>query len=505
MASSSRQDSVEEAAEIEPVAAVEQTPEIEVAKAEDQVTQEHEEEDRLSKLPDDILMHILDRLKLLREAVRTSILSKRWRHLTGLHSEIVLDVKHYQPKVISSNYTLDELVQANMSVVKASKSILAHKSNRVISYLSITFYLRDESIDIVRSVENAMSNREVVRAEFKILPEMLEKYCTHDDKITYGRRFMAFMNACPRAFCGLTELRLYSLRLGKTDIPNVLETCEKLEYLCLQNCDAGIRSVLQIKHPQLLELTVIACAFETIELNWLPRLTHFTCQTWMPSSDTYPLSFGYVPQLLALILSNMASTLHQNLKLSEILRNAVIAELDLNFQCQRIWIQPEDPKILAPLLQNLQKVRLRFVHEECDLTWTVFFLEAAPLLKEINIQVWDHKCYSNEGDMYKQYREIFQKTSDHLNCKAHGDFKHYNLSRLTIEGLEVEDKFTRYIRQVMKAAVNLELVSLIESRTCGRCRFRPSRSYPRTDEERDKIRKQILDWRSSPVEIKFGI
>ncbi|GJN02529.1 hypothetical protein PR202_ga19891 [Eleusine coracana subsp. coracana] len=223
---------------------------------------------------------------------------------------------------------------------------------------------------------------------------MLDKHSTNDDKIIYGSRFMAYLHSYPRAFGGLTGLFMHNLRLTESDIPNVLATCKKLEYLSLQNCDAGIRSVLQIEHSQLAEIAIIA------------------------------------------------------------------SELDLNFQCKKIWIQPEGPKQLAPLLQNLQLVRLRFIHEECDLTWTMFFLEAAPFLKEINMQecfhllvpnVWDHNCNSNLGDMYKQ---LFQKTSDHLCWEAHNEFKHYNLTKLTIEGFQAEEKFTRYIRQVMESATS---------------------------------------------------
>lgn len=48
-------------------------------------------------------------------------------------------------------------------------------------------------------------------------------------------------------------------------------------------------------------------------------------------------------------------------------------------------------------------------------------------------------------------QEVYKKESDHLDWESHDDFKHYNLRKLIIEGFEVKEKFTRYIRQVMKA------------------------------------------------------
>jgi len=461
--------------------------------------QEREQEDRISELPDHILMNILDRFEEEpRNAVRTCVLSKRWRHIPGLLSIIVLDVAYYEA---NSDYTDDEVAQANVSLVEATKSILAHKSQHTINYLSIKFYLRDESIDIIRSVDNAMANREVIKADFTIIPEEPETSCIS------GRRFMTFLDGYTRAFGGLTGLCLCCLRFSKFDMPNVLCACKKLEHLILNRCDAGIGSVLQIEHPQLSHLSIIYCACDRIELNQLPRLTHLTCQSWRPSHDTYPLTFGYVPKLSVLILSSMSSVYHRNIRLSEFLRNVTIVNLDLNFQSRKIWIQPEATRPLAPLLRNLQMLRLRFIHEKCDLSWTMFILEAAPLLKEINIQVWDHVCNANEEDMSREelqmQQEFFKIESDHLSWEAH-DFKHYNLSKLTIEGFQVEEKLKSYIRQVLKTAVNLELVALRKSRLCGKCRIRPSSmAYPQNEEQKDLIWTQISDQISSNARIRF--
>jgi len=242
-------------------------------------------------------------------------------HVPGLLSEIVLDVGHYQSGEASSDYTRDELAQSNVSLVEATKSILAHKSQHTINYLSIKFYVRDESIDIVRSVDNAMANREVTRADFTIITERLETSCV------YGRLFMTFLDGYTRAFGGLT---------GLFDMPNVLSACQKLEHLILNRCDAGIGSVLQIEHPQLSQSSIMHCACDRIELNRLPRLTHLTCKSWRPSHDIYPLTFGYVTKLSVLILNSVGSIYHRNIRLSEFLHNVVIVNLDLNFQCRKV-------------------------------------------------------------------------------------------------------------------------------------------------------------------------
>ncbi|RLM64274.1 hypothetical protein C2845_PM16G12800 [Panicum miliaceum] len=63
-----------------------------------------------------------------------------------------------------------------------------------------------------------------------------------------------------------------------------------------------------------------------------------------------------------------------------------------------IWIQPEAPKLAGPWLQNLQFVYLRRIHEECDLDWTLFFLQAEPLLKKMIVEVWDHTSCGHEED-----------------------------------------------------------------------------------------------------------
>ncbi|KAL6635392.1 hypothetical protein ACP70R_028063 [Stipagrostis hirtigluma subsp. patula] len=268
-------------------------------------------DDRLSKLPNDILLAILDKLDV-RDAARTSVLSRRWKQLPTMLYRLMIDVNHFLPKGVLKS-SIDELVHANAAVVEATKSILSRRnsSQYIIHLLSMTFFLRDgDSISIGHTIGSTMTSQKVETAEFMIRTEKPETECVDDDLVDHGQQFMLFFNACPNAFGGLTRLDLENLSFGELGVPNVLSTCTRLRDLCLYNCDSGTWTTLEVIHSQLSELSIISCGFERVELKWLPKLTKVTFTGWISFQD--PLSFGYVPVLEAVILSNTCLSWHQD-------------------------------------------------------------------------------------------------------------------------------------------------------------------------------------------------
>ena len=215
--------------------------------------QEHDrEEDRLSALPDDILVNVLDRLDV-RTAARTSILSTRCSQLSAKLSRLVVNAQDFLPAGVSiANMSDDDLVQMNVAVFEVTKNILArgNPGEHTIRLLSTTFYLRDDiPISIGHAVGNAMVTHNIEKAEFTVLTVKQRRHCTLDDVLNYGTQFVSFFNECLNAFTGLTCLYFENLRFVEPDfVSNIFVTCKLLKYLGLLNCDTQKRIILKVEH-----------------------------------------------------------------------------------------------------------------------------------------------------------------------------------------------------------------------------------------------------------------
>ncbi|KAM0873188.1 hypothetical protein ACQ4PT_038228 [Festuca glaucescens] len=454
--------------------------------------QEVEQEDRLSKLPDDILLLVLDHVGL-RGAVRSGVLSRRWRHLPDAIRSIILDVKRYELKDDGVKSSQSERkARTNMALAEAARSLLARRGQEQgLRFLYLRFYLRDESVDIVGAVDDAIARGcGITKATFMVVAEKIDYRCTDEDLAAHAGRFLSYLDACPRAFACLTKLHLESVKLPQSDIDGVLATCGRLKILSLLNCDSGREAALAIQHPQITVLQLVSCCCDTIELKWLPKLVKVTCECWHASRRRDPLLFGHVPLLRKLALRLHCTSDDRVLRLSTLLDNANIRELEMGFGAAKLWIQPEGARQLAPRLSTLRILYLDIIPEECGITWTFFLLEATPLLRELHVQVSNHQCIPLEDETL-----VCKKT--YIEWEP-SDLKRYNLVVLTIDGFQPTDIFMGYIKRIIEVAVNLEEISLYDE-FCYECGFCPSTSYPHTKTERDLIRKRTNEGRPSPI------
>ncbi|XP_037445918.1 F-box/FBD/LRR-repeat protein At2g04230-like isoform X2 [Triticum dicoccoides] len=461
--------------------------------------QEDNGDDRLSNLPEHILLTIIDRLDI-REAARTSVLSGRWRHLPAMLSRLVINVWDFLDAFNCNNA---EIVRGNEAVVKVTKSILARRdlSRNTIQFLCMTFFLReDDPISIGHAVAYAMATQKVQIAEFTILTERDNIFCDDDDLVIYGRQLMLFFDACPNAFGGLTRLNLENMRFGESDIPNVLNTCKRLNHLRLFHCDSGSWTVLQVEHTQLSELAIVNCSFERVELNSLPKLTRIVFEGWISFED--PLSFGYVPLLDTVSLTNVSLSWHKMIKLSKFLRRTPsVRRLKLGFNSEKIWVQPEClTERLAYVFHQLRFVNLSNMPEGYDLTWTLFILKAAPNLKELYMSVWDHLCEMKTDAKERKSLSYSENKGAEWEPSATA-FHHQSLVTLAIFGFRARDYMMNYVRRVVETAVNLKDVFLYDRLTCDKCRSIPSRFPPKW--KQDCVEKFITNGIKSSAIMQF--
>ncbi|KAM3223419.1 hypothetical protein ACQJBY_057026 [Aegilops geniculata] len=464
-------------------------------------------DDRLSKLPDDILLNIVDRLGIV-DVARTSSLSKRWRRIPAMLSKIDIAVGSFRLAQDRSNVTIVDVARASSTTVEATRRMLEKRppSPYPIHHLSVQLFLGDDSISIGQTVANTMATQKVGSSEFTILTDKDGRKCTYDELAAYGRQLRSFVDACPVAFGGLTRLKLEHLTLAQSDFPEIFGICKRLEFLHLFNCDVEISSSLQVEHPQLSQLEIINCRFEGgVYLKWLPKLALLTFKGWLSQED--PFCVGHAPLLQCVSITNIGLSYHKMLKLSEILGKATISDLHLNFRSEKIWVKPEGPRQLWQVFRSLKVATLDNISEECDLTWTLFILQGAPFLKELCIQVWDNVCdmIRNEEERKKHAFSEEKKDKGAAWEGLASDFKHHNLAVLRIYGFQAECKFFEFIRSVMEAAVDLEGIYLHNRVLCkSRNLMVPSTSkYPKTYKQKMSVRNKIYKGNCWMVGIHF--
>ncbi|KAF7076371.1 hypothetical protein CFC21_081031 [Triticum aestivum] len=481
------------------------------------------DEDRISALTDDLLVGILERLDL-REAVRASALSSRWRHLPYRLSRLHLEVGHFQgatPLEVMDAFTgaaqrLLSLVVPLAEGEGGSAAIIPIKA------LILSFYMSPPHLSAIgRTVEDAVSYGKTECLEFSISPPRGSNASLLAE---FGQQFMSFSQAYPVAFWWLTRLTLKNLVFGHSDVTELINACNKLKHLTLSSCRlVDQRSALRIDTPcsGLRRLDCIRFRCERIELISVPELRTVLCCS--RHYENPPVRFGDVPQLCHVNLGYLAKVSQAPFMLSECLSRSSrnLSKLNLNFFSQtvklisvhlhitrssilpisavyfvffmlQIWIQPEQPKRLTAIFRNLTDMYLFGIFPECDLSWTLFILEAAPALRNFKLSRTRHACGKKLYDTAEKTNVVWEPSKD---------LKHLNLKLLMMLGFEEEVKVTNYIRLVMAHVVRLKRIELHGEDPCKECNAIDPRRSQVDEASRRQIKERLTLESSSSAKI----
>ncbi|XP_044968221.1 uncharacterized protein LOC123428118 [Hordeum vulgare subsp. vulgare] len=448
------------------------------------------DEDRISALPDELLLLILERLDL-RDAVRAGAVSTRWRRLPHQLSLLALGIRSFRRATLAE--TMDAFVGAFLSVCPSADSNRESPRSCAIKALRLCFYPSAPHLSSIgRAVEDVVSCGNINSLEFRI--SLLPAEYAVRQLVEFGQTFMSFSRAYKVAFRCLTRLFLKGLAFGDSDVTDLISACDKLKCLTLRSCRlAHQHSTLRIDTPcsglQELEFIHFVCA--RIELIHVPKLSKVHYHWCL---DNPPVCFGYVPELCEVSLIRQAKVLQAPFMLSECLSRSAtnLSKLHLNFGHQMIWIQPEHPKGLTAMFKNLTDVVLSNIFPECDLSWTLFILEAAPALQKFTLSRSRHACAIGYEDNAEKPNVVWEPSKD---------LKHLNLKLLWMYGFEEEDKVTNYIRLVMERAVGLRRIELRGENSCKECDVIDPRRSQVDEDRRCRIKERLTDGSPSSLEI----
>ncbi|KAM0901676.1 hypothetical protein ACQ4PT_019833 [Festuca glaucescens] len=455
-------------------------------------SQQLEGEDRLSTLTDDILLSILGRVSL-HMAVRTAVLSTRWRHLPWLLPELRIDVKDFLSVPCPDPIQANDMEKAMVCLTNATRGFLADRQREsTICSLNLKLYLINTSLcEVGALVGDAIDSGLLKDFDLAVLDETEPHNCGDRDMLQRAKEIDGFFSAYPSMLHCLTRLSLHNLGFDKLDMHHVLfDCCKQLTHLSLSHCDTGVWSLFKIDAPnsKLRVLELVKCRFQRLEVVCLPKLEKFCWNTWV--SRCVPLNFGFVPSLGELDLSSCAICDQPPFKLSEILHGTTcIHTLTVDFQGENLWMQPE-MKELCTYLNKIKKLHVRGIFVEFDLSWTAAFLAAAPSVEMLHIEVWDHPC--DGDDESRELRSFSKRRAPHWEMEFN-DSKNWLLKELEFVGFRsLEQQFT-FIRSMLERSPNLQKIILKRDEECDMCQALDVPSKFPKKEEHEMVVRRIRD------------
>ncbi|GFQ03023.1 putative F-box/LRR-repeat protein at3g58880 [Phtheirospermum japonicum] len=359
--------------------------------------EENELVDRVSELPDEILISILSRLTLP-QAIATSILSTRWRYL---HTYI--DHLKFPPFILNSSQ-FKELYPRGRRGVKVShyvsainKTLDSYRGNGVLEEFRVEMhYVKGANIE--RWLEFALDR------QVKIVDIRMCKM-----KITGGFYTLNLLNLIGRPLPGfkcLKQLYFHGVHVDDLEVQLLLSNFPLLESLTIE-FSTRLRNVSVVGNGMILKLKRLDISYagylKSIEIRDMINLISFKCYghqsryvlrlSNLPKLIEFSISEEHAKNTLAVLLPTIPSYIHDQLRLL------------------KVWI-PHPHLIQTHLpayeLINVKHLELKVYIEARYSTFQLFpLIEACSSLEKLEIEqkvVSKSKKFDNVGIFRKRGR-----------------------------------------------------------------------------------------------------
>uniref|UniRef100_M8BC09 Uncharacterized protein n=1 Tax=Aegilops tauschii TaxID=37682 RepID=M8BC09_AEGTA len=495
-------------------------------------------DDRMSDLPDDLLLLVLRRLDT-RTALGAGLISRRWAHLPRqlpaldfrvsdilpprYHRWVLLHRDIYSRRQPMSLELVPNIKRYERRAMRALNSSVqgfleGARPRCGVKRLNLEFFATGNGYGccINRLIAEAIDawgvdDLEAIAKPLYKQQDLVHAFPSHGlCKEPRASR----LQSLKLGGCVLPPLHEYSslTMLVLRDIPEstppaayegVFTSCPKLYTLHLISCgcssDSGIRLPVVVNAPssEIRELVVDSCTFRWIRLRALP------CLESLASLGTSRVFFEYT-SFPSMRQCNFALRIgvtmegarqyfaHQlKLELDTFLRcTPNIMNLIVRFTGPDRWIVPSSPPL--SYLPNLRRLLVADVPSSWDATWPCLFLEMTPSLESLHINI--ASCKEKPGE------EISWQPSK-LGL--------HNLREFVVAGFQGTKRQICLVNLVVGACTALRHVAMFKN---GHARGKGlwdwemvTQQQSWTDEEKDYTLKQIMDGvSSSAVQLVFG-
>ncbi|CAM0954218.1 unnamed protein product [Alopecurus aequalis] len=446
--------------------------------------------DRLSDLPDDLLLDILRRVDT-RTALGAAALSRRWaslpRELPAMDLKVgdILPPRYHRLRLLyhdaretKISSTRSERMRLNSitgryerpamrALVRSVKRLLASRARRRVERLSVEVFAYSTAACIGRLVVDAVDSWGV---------QDLEVVATTTGPIAYPDpppysfpcglisrnpgesrlRSLKLANCLPPPLQGFTKLTTLVLRDMPSSTPaaayeGVVAACPQLQVLHIASCQfptRALRLVLDAPMSEIRELLVDG-RLTVVELRSLPKLERLTSLR----ADVMLCSTAAAPCLARVSLAFSVGRLEggsNRLRLNYLIGMLVdffqgaigVKDLVLRFTGPEMWILPNNP---FSAMSNLRRLLVADVPSSWDISWPHLLIEAAPLLESLYV----HASHGEDEPSQEVPGEAWSS-------------RHRHLKELVVIGFQRTERQLHLVRFAVEVSTALRRVSLLK-------------------------------------------
>ncbi|XP_023898178.1 putative F-box/LRR-repeat protein At5g54820 [Quercus suber] len=343
-------------------------------------------QDRLSELPDEILVCILSSLSNLKERQRTSVLSKRWRYLfrnlVFNNSILVTLQKKYDfGEITKDRYIMTVSSERSKFISRVNRALLKLNPDDIIDQFKVEFCLNATYTSVI---DNWISHS---------LRKKVKKLSLHLGAVGGTKYTLTTQLLQSYSLKSLTDLSLASVDVTGEVLEYVLSNCPFIESLHVQYTWSLKNLKTSAPLPKLKHLEILYCNyFQQIEIHAI-NLVSFK---YLVKMTILKAVLGDVPNFVSLsVLGGYARYLFDSdCSISRSLSQ--LETLDISFisgiRFKRI-----------PELRNLRQLKLGIYHFTNGFFNCTSFLKASPMLHTFGLKFEiDVETKKAQGDTYTQ-------------------------------------------------------------------------------------------------------